>query len=117
MSWYLIAAIFITGIWGVVGHRNLVKKVVGMSIANSAIIMLFIYFGSQSGEGAPIGTGGGAQPRPVDPVPQALMLTAIVVGICVVALALVIVYRLYKRFGTLDMHELEQRTWKQPDGE
>jgi multicomponent Na+:H+ antiporter subunit C len=106
--------IFVVGVWGVVAHRNLVKKVVGLSIANSAIIMFFIYQGSLSGTGAPIAVD--VTVRPVDPVPQALMLTAIVVGICVVALALVIVYRLYKRFGTLDMEEIERSVWKRGDG-
>lgn len=115
MNWYLIGAIFLAGIWGVVAHPNLIKKVVGLSIANSAIIMLFIYYGSFAGSGAPIEVTGSNQP--VDPVPQALMLTAIVVGICVVALALVIVYRLYRRFGTLDMGEIERRVWKRHDGQ
>jgi multisubunit Na+/H+ antiporter MnhC subunit len=39
------------------------------------------------------------------------MLTAIVVGICVLALALALVYRLYGRFNTLDMREIERRSW------
>jgi multicomponent Na+:H+ antiporter subunit C len=51
----------------------------------------------------------------VDPLPQALMLTAIVVGVCVMALALVLVYRLYARFRTLDVREIEQRLWKGDD--
>lgn len=110
-----MAAVFLVGIWGIVAHPNLIKKVVGLSIANSAIIMLFIYYGSLAGRGAPISVT--AAERPVDPVPQALMLTAIVVGICMVALALVLVYRLYRRFGTLDMREIERRVWKGGDGQ
>ena len=51
----------------------------------------------------------------VDPLPQALMLTAIVVGICVVALALVLVYRLYLKFGTLDMRRIEKKAWELHD--
>ena len=110
MSWYLIGAIFLVGIWGVIAVPNLIKKVVALSIANSGIILFFVYFGSLSGETAPILTG---EPgRPVDPLPQALMLTAIVVGVCVVALALVLVYRLYRRYQTLDIREIERRVWK-----
>lgn len=109
MSWYLIGAIFLVGIWGVISIPNLIKKVVGLSIANSAIILLFIYYGSLSGETAPILAGDPG--RPVDPLPQALMLTAIVVGVCIVALALVLVYRLYRRYGTLDAREIERRVW------
>lgn len=110
MSLYLIGAIFLVGLWGVIAIPNLIKKVVALSFANSAIILFFIYFGSLSGEGAPILTEGAA--RPVDPLPQALMLTAIVVGVCVVALALVLVYRLYLRHETLDIREIERAVWK-----
>ncbi len=110
MSWYLIGAIFLVGLWGVISIPNLVKKVVALSIANSAIILFFIYFGSLSGEEAPILIEGAS--RPVDPLPQALMLTAIVVGVCIVALALLLVYRLYLRYGTLDIREIERAVWK-----
>ena len=113
MSWYLIGAIFVVGLWGVIAIPNLVKKVVALSLMNSAIILFFVYFGSLSGDTAPILTG--AEGTPVDPLPQALMLTAIVVGVCVVALALVLVYRLYRRFGTLDAREIERKVWKRDE--
>jgi len=110
MSWYLIGAIFLVGVWGVISIPNLIKKVVALSIANSAIILFFIYFGSLSGEEAPILIEGATSP--VDPLPQALMLTAIVVGVCIVALALLLVYRLYLRYGTLDIRTIERAVWK-----
>ncbi len=112
MTWYLIGAIFLLGLWGVIGLKNLVKQVIALSIANSAIIMLFVYYASLSGEDAPIMDTAGI---PVDPIPHALMLTAIVVGICIVALALALVYVLYQRYGTLNMDELEDRIWKADD--
>ena len=89
MNWYLIGAIFVVGLWGVIAIPNLVKKIVALSLMNSAIILFFVSFGSLSGDTAPILTG--TEGTPVDPLPQALMLTAIVVGVCVVALALVLV--------------------------
>jgi len=112
MIWALICLIFLVGLWGVTRKANMVKKVMGLSIANSGIILLFVHYGSLSGATAPIEGSG----RPmVDPLPQALMLTAIVVGVCVMALALVLVYRLYQRFGTLDMHRVELGAWKLHD--
>jgi multicomponent Na+:H+ antiporter subunit C len=132
-TWYLIGAIFLVGLWGVIAEGNIIKKIIALSISNSAIIMLFIFFGSRSGNTAPILTGplaadaaadgvattnGGTAivpPVPVDPIPQALTLTAIVVGICVVALALVLAYRLYQRYGTLDATELENLVWKRDE--
>ncbi|MBN2585662.1 MAG: NADH-quinone oxidoreductase subunit K [Candidatus Fermentibacteraceae bacterium] len=112
MVWILIGAIFMVGLWGVVNRANMVKKVMGLSIANSGIILLFVYYGSLSGDTAPIEGGGGAM---VDPMPQALMLTAIVVGVCVMAMALVLVYRLYMKYGTLDMREVERKAWRLRD--
>jgi multicomponent Na+:H+ antiporter subunit C len=109
MAWYLTGAIFLVGMWGLLAKHNMVKKVMALSIANSAIIVLFIYYGSLSGATAPI--EGGAEAM-VDPLPQALMLTAIVVGICIVALALALVYRLYLKFGTLDIRAAEKEAWK-----
>mgnify|MGYP001100312548 CR=1 FL=1 len=109
MAWYLIGALFLVGIWGVVTKHNLIKKVMALSIANSAIVLFFVYYGSRSGTTAPIS---GTEERMVDPLPQALMLTAIVVGICVVALALALVYRLYIRHRTLDVRLIEREAWK-----
>lgn len=109
MSWYLIGAIFLVGIWGLLTRRNMVKKVMALSVANSGIITLFIYYGSLSGTTAPILA---ADQVMVDPLPQALMLTAIVVGVCIVALALALIYRLYLRFGTLDIEKIEREAWK-----
>ena len=48
----------------------------------------------------------------VDPLPQALMLTAIVVGVCIVALALALCDSLFRRFGTLDIRQIEREAWK-----
>lgn len=106
MTWVLILALFFLGIWGMVRKRNMIKMVAALSILNSAVIILFIYLGSLSGSAAPILTG--SIRDIVDPLPQALMLTAIVVGICVTAFSLVLVYRLYRSFGTLDIRAVEK---------
>jgi multicomponent Na+:H+ antiporter subunit C len=112
MVWALIGAIFVVGLWGVMHKANMLKKVMGLSIATSAIILFFVYHGSLSGDTAPIE---GSTEAMVDPLPQALMLTAIVVGVCVMALALVLVYRLYLVSGTLDMRKVERAAWRLHD--
>lgn len=101
----LILCLFITGIAGLTTRRNLVKKAYALSIMNSAVVLLFVLEGSGIGDKAPL--LGGSPGAFVDPVPQALMLTAIVVGVCVSALALTIAYRLYGVYGTLDADELK----------
>ena len=108
----LAGAILITGLWGLVWNRNLVKKVIALSVMNSAVILLFVLGGSELGVQAPLLTGGSLPV--VDPLPQALMLTAIVVGVAVTALALVLAVRLYERFDTLDSREIERRLRDEP---
>jgi len=103
----LISSLFITGAAGLILTKNLVKKVMALGIINSAVVILFIYQGSLKGSLAPIILKGNE--KIVDPVPQALMLTAIVVGICVTALALALVYRLYRIHRTLDIGEIEKK--------
>ena len=115
MTPYIIAGIFVVALYGVIALRNLVKKIVALSFANSAIIMFFVHFGSLSGTRPPMVDG--SPGAVVDPVPQALMLTAIVVGVCVTSVALVLVYRIYRRHGTLDARELERQVWSEGDGE
>lgn len=102
----LILGIFSLGVWGVITRRNMIKKIIAMSLINCALVLLFVLGGAEIGEKAPIllnGTGIDF----VDPLPQALMLTAIVVGFCVTALGLVLAVRLYEEYGTLDLMKIE----------
>ena len=105
MELILIAALLIMGIWGMVRKENLVKKVISLSIFNASVIMLFVYTGSLEGQEAPILLKGVKEV--VDPLPQALMLTAIVIGICITALALAIVVKIYERFASLSIRTIE----------
>ena len=110
ISMILSSVLLITGILGIILSGNLIKKIMALNIINSSIVIIFIYKGSLSGNLAPILTEG--QKDIVDPVPQALMLTAIVVGICITALALVLTYRLYRIYNTLDITEIEKKVLK-----
>jgi multicomponent Na+:H+ antiporter subunit C len=103
----LILGLFLLGMAGLVARRNLVKKAYALVIMNSAIVILFVLEGAGIGDEAPL--LGGPEGAFVDPVPQALMLTAIVVGVCVSALALALAYRLYRSYGTLDCEELKDK--------
>lgn len=102
---YLIIALFILGVWGLLTKRNLIKKVIALYMINCSIVIMFIYLGSLSGKAAPILVPGIVDI--VDPLPQALMLTAIVVGICVTSLALALVYKMYQKYHTHDIDSIE----------
>jgi multicomponent Na+:H+ antiporter subunit C len=98
-------------VWGLLQKRNLIKKIIALSIMNSGIVILFIYGGSLSGKNAPILVKGVSDI--VDPLPQALMLTAIVVGVCLTALALALVYKVYQHYHTLDIAQIETIIWQE----
>lgn len=107
MAGYLIIGLFLIGLWGLLTKRNLIKKVIALSIINSSIVIMFVYLGSLSGTTAPILVEGVTDI--VDPIPQALMLTAIVVGICLTSLALALIYKMYQQYHTHDIATIEQR--------
>lgn len=109
MRWYLTGALFLVGIWGLLTKAHLIKKIFALGYMNSAIVLLFVLHAADSGSDAPILTETAGEP--VDPLPHALMLTAIVVGICVIAFALALAYRLYRRFGTLDIRKIEEKAF------
>lgn len=110
---YLIIALFVLGVWGIIRKRNLIKKVIALSIINSSIMILFLYAGSLSGKTAPILVDEAMDI--VDPLPQALMLTAIVVGVCLTALALALVYQMYQRYHTLDIASIEAQVHQEDE--
>ncbi|MFQ3620445.1 MAG: cation:proton antiporter subunit C [Spirochaetales bacterium] len=107
ISLFLIAVLFLVGLTGIILCRNLVRKVMALNIINSSVIILFIFWGGLKGVHAPILIE--LETDIVDPLPQALMLTAIVVGICVTALALAFIYKLYHRYGSTDLDKIEQQ--------
>ncbi|TFG79400.1 MAG: Na+/H+ antiporter subunit C [Spirochaetales bacterium] len=103
----LVCSLFLVGLWGIVAKKNLIKKIFGLSILNSAVVLFFVLEGARVGSSAPIMQDGIT--AIVDPIPQALMLTAIVVGVCVTALALAMAYRLYKATGSYDIDVIRER--------
>lgn len=103
---FLLALIGFSAIVG--GAKNIIKKVFGLNILNASVVLLYILEGSRIGEQAPI-LGEGGVTNMVDPVPQALMLTAIVIGVCVTALALALAVRLYKATGSLEIDTISER--------
>lgn len=113
MEAYLIIILFLLGLGGIILKDNLVKKVIALNIFNSSIVILFVYYGSFSGSEVPILIQG--VKAIVDPLPQALMLTAIVIGICLTAVALVLIQRIYGYFHTLSIRKIERKANRSDD--
>lgn len=103
--------VFMIGLYGVASKNNLIKKIMGLTIMNGSIVLFFISIGYREAGLAPIlekGTIGGTTTTVVDPLPQALMLTAIVIGISVTALALALIVKIYAKYKTLDIQQLSK---------
>ena len=89
-------------------HRNMMKKIIGFSMMDSAIFLYLAAKGYIEGRVAPFATVGEAATveKFVNPIPTGLVLTGIVVSVSVSAFSFALAYRLQRRFGTLDVDEI-----------
>jgi multisubunit Na+/H+ antiporter MnhC subunit len=88
--------------------KNLLKIVIGVAIIEYAINLFIVVFGYRLEGHAPIVKEGAVDWIYVDPLPQALVLTAIVIGLATLALLISICVRLYEKYGTLDITEIRK---------
>ena len=110
--------LMVIGIAGVVLSGHLFRVVMALAIAEAGANLLLVLTGFRWDAVAPIITGAtSATSAPmVDPIPQALVLTAIVIGVGVQALALAIGIRLRQAYGTLDLRVIRTRMLEEIDG-
>ncbi|HPE69383.1 MAG TPA: sodium:proton antiporter [Thermotogota bacterium] len=103
--------IFLLGLYGLLAKRDLFKMVISLSVLDTGVNLFLVAVGYGSGGIAPILTD--TYPLSVlhfvDPLPQALVLTSIVINLGVTAFALVLVARIFKKHGTLDTAKLWQK--------
>jgi multicomponent Na+:H+ antiporter subunit C len=97
-----------TGLYAIIACTNYIKKLIGMSIFQSAVFLLYITMDKVDGGTAPIIQSGASPAVYSNPLPQVLILTAIVVGIATLALGLAIVVRIGEAYGTVDEHATER---------
>jgi len=103
---YYFASIvlFLIGFYILLTHPNLIKKVIGLNVMDSAIFFFFVAVGFVS-DGSPI-VEAGSEALTVNPVPSGLMLTGIVVSVSVTAFALAIIIKVYQHYGTINVEEI-----------
>ena len=111
LNYWLFVVLMMTGLYIVVAKGNLVKKIVGLNMFQSAVFMLYISMGKVTGGTAPI--------FPIDleidpatiytnPLPHVLILTAIVVGIATTALALGLIVRIREEYDTIEEADIQK---------
>jgi multisubunit Na+/H+ antiporter MnhC subunit len=106
---YLLAILlFAIGIFGVVSQRNLIKMIIGLTIAEHAVNLFFVLIAYRRNGRAPIFSPDVPIAMMVDPLPQGLVLTAIVIGLGSTALLVALAMRLYGKYGTYDIAEIRE---------
>ena len=133
LNYFIYVVLLLIGLWAMIAKNNLIKKLIGMSIFQTAIILFYVSIGVKEGatipiylpehdpHGTPVLADSNssetilAMPRALDaslvpsytnPLPHVLMLTAIVVGVATLGLALSICLRIYRAYGTVEEDEL-----------
>ncbi len=88
-------------------HQNLIKKIIGLNIMDTAVFLFLTTQGYVTGRTAPILTQGVSTAQGyVNPIPSGLVLTGIVVSVSVTAVMLALTIRLYRRYHTLDIDSM-----------
>jgi len=107
--------LILIGLWGMLTQRNLIRMVIGFSLLDTGIHMVMVAIGYVTGGTAPIidaaVPAAEAVSRVVDPLPSALVLTAIVIGLGVTAVMLSFAVRIYQAKKTLNIDECTESKW------
>jgi len=99
-NYWIYVTLMMTGFYAMIAKGNLIKKIIGMNIFQTAVFLFYISIAKVEGGTAPILWEQAV--RYDNPVPHVLMLTAIVVGVSTTAVALALVIRIYKAYGTIE---------------
>jgi multisubunit Na+/H+ antiporter MnhC subunit len=100
--------LLLIGLYAVVTKRNIIKIIIGFSLVEYAVNLFFALVGFKKGGLPPIITDLALPRNFVDPVPQALVLTAIVIGLATTALMLALAMRVYEKYKTFDITEIRR---------
>ncbi len=110
--YWAFAVLLMIGFYAVIAKTNLIKKLIGLSLFQAAVFLLYITMGKVEGGTAPIFSDGAGTEIFSNPLPQVLILTAIVVGISTMALGLGVVVRIKEEYGSIEedqIQEIDQR--------
>jgi multicomponent Na+:H+ antiporter subunit C len=105
--YWLSIVLLMLGLYAVMTKRNLVKKMMGLNLFQTAVILFYVTMGKVAGGEAPILREGAKSSDYSNPLPHVLMLTAIVVGIATTALGLSLVVRVKEAYGTIEEDEID----------
>ena len=117
-AYWFILALLVIGLYGMIFKNNIVKKVIGMTIFQVAVILFFIASSSKWLATVPIlkhGEHAAEAGAYINPLPHTLMLTAIVVGVATSGVAFALIITIYRRYRTLDETSLLEKMKDDPE--
>ena len=106
MPYWVIMVLMMMGLYIVIAHGNLIKKIVGLNVFQVSVFLLYITMAKVEGGTAPILAEGIKLYS--NPLPHVLILTAIVVGVATTALGLALVVRIHNAYGTIEDEEIDK---------
>jgi len=106
--YWVFAILLMIGFYAVIAKPNLIKKLIGLTLFQAAVFLLYITMGKMDGGTAPIFSKTAEAAIFSNPLPQVLILTAIVVGISTTALGLGIVVRIREEYGSIEEDEIAE---------
>ncbi len=106
-NYWVVIALSMLGMYVVMANPNLVMKIIGLNIFQTAVFILYISVGELEGGTAPILSD--AFTVYANPLPHVLILTAIVVGVATTALALALAVRIYRAYQTIEEDDIDAR--------
>jgi multicomponent Na+:H+ antiporter subunit C len=104
INYWLIVAIMMVGLYTLMSRSNLVKKLAGLSMFQTAVILFYVSLGKVTGGTVPIISE--QYSLYSNPLPQVLMLTAIVVGVATTALGFALVIRIKEAYNSVEENEI-----------
>ena len=106
--------LILMGLYGALTNRDIIRMIIGFTVADTGVNVVLVAVGVLPGRTAPIldtiAPADAAQ-RIIDPVPQALVLTAIVIGLGITALMLAYAYQLFRMRRSLDISDFRELKW------
>ena len=105
-NYWVAIFLMMAGFYTIIAYDNLIKKIIGLNIFQTAVFMLYISVGKISGGSAPIAADNIELYS--NPLPHVLILTAIVVGVATTSLGLALVIRIKEAYGTINEDDIVQ---------
>ena len=107
-NYFIFAVLLMIGLYCILARTNIIKSLIGLTIFQSAVFLLYISMDKIDGGTAPIFQEGVENQIFANPLPQVLILTAIVVGISTTALALAVTVRIKEAYGTIEEDKIQE---------